>query len=131
MDDDLYVAPKAPAPVGKKRSRRFKELTQKVPPRSEALEPLEALKAALSTASLKFTETVEFHARLNIDPKYTDQQLRATVRLPKGTGKPACPTQYVQHLGVYFVKFHLLCTETPLTPGTQRSHVTCRGLNKI
>ncbi|BDA41805.1 50S ribosomal protein L1 [Coccomyxa sp. Obi] len=87
VDDDVYVVPKAPAPVDKKRSRRFKEQKQKVPPRSEALEPLEALKAALSTASLKFTETVEFHARLNIDPKYTDQQLRATVRLPKGTGK--------------------------------------------
>jgi large subunit ribosomal protein L1 len=69
----------------KRVSRRLKELQQKVEPR--AYEPLEALQLLKETATAKFPESAEAHIRLGIDPKYTDQQLRTTVALPKGTGQ--------------------------------------------
>lgn len=37
--------------------------------------------------AVKFDETVELSASLNIDPKKTDQVVRGTVTLPHGTGK--------------------------------------------
>ncbi|MBC6481103.1 MAG: 50S ribosomal protein L1 [Hormoscilla sp. GM7CHS1pb] len=69
----------------KKRSRRIRELEKKVEER--LYEPLEALQLLKETATAKFAESAEVHVRLGIDPKYTDQQLRTTVALPKGTGQ--------------------------------------------
>ncbi|MGJ3244729.1 MAG: 50S ribosomal protein L1 [Elainellaceae cyanobacterium] len=69
----------------RKLSRRLQELTQKVEDRP--YEPLEALSLLKETATAKFPESAETHIRLGIDPKYTDQQLRTTVALPKGTGQ--------------------------------------------
>lgn len=71
--------------MAKKVSRRLQELQQKVEDR--AYEPLEGLSLLKETATAKFPEAAEAHIRLGIDPKYTDQQLRTTVALPKGTGQ--------------------------------------------
>jgi large subunit ribosomal protein L1 len=68
-----------------KVSRRLRELQSKVEDR--AYQPLEALALLKETATAKFAESAEAHIRLGIDPKYTDQQLRTTVALPKGTGQ--------------------------------------------
>lgn len=71
----------------RKRSKRFKAMQAKVVQRTVELEPAEAIKLAKSTASTRFTESIEMHARMGLDPKFSDQQLRATVSLPNGTGK--------------------------------------------
>jgi large subunit ribosomal protein L1 len=68
-----------------KTSRRVRELRAKVERRT--YDPLEALTLLKETATAKFPESAEAHVRLGIDPKYTDQQLRTTVALPKGTGQ--------------------------------------------
>jgi len=83
--DDLKQAPRRQPVRVRKRSKRMKEALAAAP--REVLEPLEALEAVIQRATAKFSETVEVHARLNLDPRYADQQLRATVSLPKGTGK--------------------------------------------
>jgi large subunit ribosomal protein L1 len=70
----------------KKLTKRLKEALSKID-QDRAYEPLEALKLLKETATAKFNETAEAHIRLGIDPKYTDQQLRTTVSLPKGTGQ--------------------------------------------
>ena len=47
----------------------------------------EALELVKKNANAKFDETVEIAARLGVDPRHSDQQVRGTVVLPHGIGK--------------------------------------------
>lgn len=49
--------------------------------------PEEALKLAQEVSYANFDETVEIHARLNVDPRHADQLVRDVVVLPHGLGK--------------------------------------------
>lgn len=69
-----------------KRGRKYREAAalidrEKNYPRAEAVKLLKA------TATTKFDPTVELHARLGVDPRHADQQVREVVVLPHGLGK--------------------------------------------
>ncbi|XVF33699.1 hypothetical protein REPUB_Repub17cG0190700 [Reevesia pubescens] len=68
------------------RSKRFLEI-QKLRENKKEYDLKTSISLLKEMSSTRFVETAEAHFRLNIDPKYNDQQLRATVNLPKGTGQ--------------------------------------------
>lgn len=55
----------------------------------------DALELVKSTSTVKFDASVEVHVRLGIDPGKSDQQIRATVSLPHGTGKTKSVAAFV------------------------------------
>jgi large subunit ribosomal protein L1 len=68
-----------------KFSRRYVQLINQV--KQSSYDPIEAIKLLKKVSNAKFVETADVQIMLGLDPKYADQQLRATVILPKGTGK--------------------------------------------
>ncbi|MFI2260486.1 50S ribosomal protein L1 [Streptomyces tubercidicus] len=71
-----------------KRSKTLRTADAKID-RERVYAPLEAVRLAKETASVKFDATVEVAMRLGVDPRKADQMVRGTVNLPHGTGKTA------------------------------------------
>ena len=67
-------------------SKRTKELRAKIN-RSKAYPIADAIKLVKEGASAKFNESVDVAINLGIDTKKSDQTVRGSIVLPKGTGK--------------------------------------------
>jgi large subunit ribosomal protein L1 len=83
----------------KRVSKRYKELVKKVD--NILYSPEQAIEVLKTTATAKFEESTEAHVCLNLDPKYADQQLRATVIFPFGTGKKVRVVAIVKDAELY------------------------------
>ena len=69
-----------------KRSKNYQE-SLKLIDSTKLYDAKEAMELVVSSSKAKFDETVEFHARLGVDGRNADQQVRGVVVLPEGTGK--------------------------------------------
>lgn len=69
-----------------KRGKKYMESAAKID-RSREYPLEEAVDVLKNLPPAKFNETLEFTAKLGVNPKHADQQVRGTVLLPHGTGK--------------------------------------------
>jgi large subunit ribosomal protein L1 len=77
-----------------RRGKKYKEAFAKLEKdKIYTLEEAITLLPQISTS--KFVGSAELHINLNVDPKHADQNIRATVNLPAGTGKEVKIAAYV------------------------------------
>lgn len=69
-----------------RRGKNYRKLAEKIE-KNKVYSLKDAVELAIATSVTKFDGTVEAHLRLGVDPRQADQNIRATVSLPNGTGK--------------------------------------------
>ena len=87
---EAEVKPKGEKPVtrpvlerrGKKYQAAYKDID-----RTKLYNLAEAIALAVKANPAKFAATLEIHARLGVDPRQADQNIRTTLVLPHGNGK--------------------------------------------
>ncbi|MDR1196944.1 MAG: 50S ribosomal protein L1 [Candidatus Nomurabacteria bacterium] len=73
-------------PRAERKGKNYRKLAAKIE-KGKVYTLKDAVQLAVDTANTKFDSSVEIHVRLGVDPKHADQNIRATVALPNGTGK--------------------------------------------
>ena len=87
---ETEVKPKGEKPVTRPRiERRGKkyQAAAKLVEKGKIYTLKEAVELAIKTSPVKFDAAVEVHARLGVDPRQADQNIRTTLVLPNGNGK--------------------------------------------
>ncbi|MCR5699853.1 MAG: 50S ribosomal protein L1 [Candidatus Saccharibacteria bacterium] len=69
-----------------RRGKKYQEVAKLIE-KNKVYGLKEALELAIKTSPVKFDASVEVHARLGVDPRQADQNIRTTLVLPNGNGK--------------------------------------------
>lgn len=82
--------PKGATPITRprieRRGRKYQEVAKMVE-KGKTYGLKEALELAIKSSPVEFDASVEVHARLGVDPRQADQNIRTTLVLPNGNGK--------------------------------------------
>ena len=87
---EAEVKPKGAKPVTRplieRRGKKYQEAAKLIE-KGKEYSLKEAIELAVKTSPVKFDASVEVHARLGVDPRQADQNIRTTLGLPNGNGK--------------------------------------------
>ncbi|MBP9738954.1 50S ribosomal protein L1 [Candidatus Saccharibacteria bacterium] len=90
LDPSAEGIKKGPSPKTRsrleRRSKGYKKVAELIDSEKEYTLK-EASEILPKTSTVKFDASVELHVNLGVDPRQADQNIRATVALPHGTGK--------------------------------------------
>ena len=88
--EEMTDKPKGAAPITRplieRRGKKYQE-SAKLVDKAKNYSLKEAIELAIKTNPAKFDASVEIHARLGVDPRQADQNIRTTLVLPNGNGK--------------------------------------------
>jgi large subunit ribosomal protein L1 len=89
-DAEAKEKPKGAKPIVRprieRRGKKYQEVAKLVE-KGKIYNLKEAIELAVKTNPAKFDASVEIHARLGVDPRQADQNIRTTIVLPNGNGK--------------------------------------------